>query len=383
MNAPTSLIMAARRAGAVWNPISRQWQFKNAGGDHWVTLHGKYNVNESGDKNYRRVLLDGGGKIVGGDIPKSAQGKNISSWWKKDEGQDLSSQEREDFVSYAQRMKGKHLKSEDILSKLDALKESSPDAHKKALDAFREDYSKNQGVYQKEREERSRTYLTVPYSEKEAAKKAGAKWDKDKGSWYFPGKDNVPSELNQWKPGTTEAKGKQEQKAAERVYLDVPYDEKDKAKRAGARWDSGKRQWYYPDKENMPSALDQWKFKYYTPSEEQKKTKPGARVWDKENRKWVWPEETGQKAKPTPDSKDAAPKTGTSNKEIGISALEAEGFKVERSGEDEYAEDYKISKGGRRTEVAYRKDGRWIESSDENMDLVEAALRSLRLAGVR
>lgn len=36
-----------------------------------------------------------------------------------------------------------------------------------------------------------------------------------------------------------------------RVYLNVPYEQKDEAKRMGARWDSAKRQWYVID----PPAL--------------------------------------------------------------------------------------------------------------------------------
>ena len=30
------------------------------------------------------------------------------------------------------------------------------------------------------------------------------------------------------------------------VFLDVPYEEKDEAKRLGARWNPGEREWYVP-----------------------------------------------------------------------------------------------------------------------------------------
>lgn len=44
--------------------------------------------------------------------------------------------------------------------------------------------------------------------------------------------------------------------AANRIWLDVPYSEKDQAKAAGARWDLDAKRWYAP-REGM-SALDRW-----------------------------------------------------------------------------------------------------------------------------
>lgn len=55
-------------------------------GEHWITIHphGKDYVNPvTGEKDYRRVLIDSSGRIVGGSIPKEAHGKHITSWWKK------------------------------------------------------------------------------------------------------------------------------------------------------------------------------------------------------------------------------------------------------------------------------------------------------------
>ncbi|MDX2709175.1 DUF5710 domain-containing protein, partial [Streptomyces sp. PA03-6a] len=44
--------------------------------------------------------------------------------------------------------------------------------------------------------------------------------------------------------------------AVERIWLDVPFAEKDKAKAAGARWDGAARRWYAP-RPNM-TALEPW-----------------------------------------------------------------------------------------------------------------------------
>ncbi len=43
----------------------------------------------------------------------------------------------------------------------------------------------------------------------------------------------------------------------ERFYLDVPFEEKDRAKRLGAKWDWEKKQWYFTDPEDKP------KFKFW------------------------------------------------------------------------------------------------------------------------
>ncbi len=45
-----------------------------------------------------------------------------------------------------------------------------------------------------------RTYLAVPYSEKDAAKSLGAKWDKDAKAWYAPPGVDLAAGLNQWLP---------------------------------------------------------------------------------------------------------------------------------------------------------------------------------------
>lgn len=44
--------------------------------------------------------------------------------------------------------------------------------------------------------------------------------------------------------------------AVDRIWLDVPFAEKDRAKQAGARWDPAARRWYAP--QPGISALDEW-----------------------------------------------------------------------------------------------------------------------------
>lgn len=46
-------------------------------------------------------------------------------------------------------------------------------------------------------------------------------------------------------------------KPARVIYLDVPYSQKDKAKKAGAKWDATARSWYVVASV-VPFALQQW-----------------------------------------------------------------------------------------------------------------------------
>lgn len=94
----------------------------------------------------------------------------------------------------------------------------------------------------------ARIYIAVPYAEREHAKAAGARWDRAKKSWYVrEGTDSAS--LERWKHIAVEpetANGQNEQ----RQYLAVPYGERGAAKAAGARWDNAAKSWYVG-----PSAL--------------------------------------------------------------------------------------------------------------------------------
>jgi len=65
-----------------------------------------------------------------------------------------------------------------------------------------------------------RIWLKVPFTEKEKAKELGAQWDAKEKKWYCSSK---------------------------REYLNVPYALKDKAKALGAKWDPSAKKWYIPD----------------------------------------------------------------------------------------------------------------------------------------
>lgn len=109
-----------------------------------------------------------------------------------------------------------------------------------------------------------KTFIAVPFREKEEAKALGAKWDRQHTSWFIPaGVDQ--SAFSKWLPsGAGEVKvtsvvnsevGKPT--ASDKLYLAVPYSERKAAKEAGAKWDAGAKSWYVGQNANM-EQLQRW-----------------------------------------------------------------------------------------------------------------------------
>jgi hypothetical protein len=68
--------------------------------------------------------------------------------------------------------------------------------------------------------------LYVPYEEKDNAKKQGAKWDTDSKCWVCDDKNELLIEKYK------------------KRYIEVSYDDKDNAKENGCRWDFTNKKWY-------------------------------------------------------------------------------------------------------------------------------------------
>ena len=110
-----------------------------------------------------------------------------------------------------------------------------------------------------------RTYLDVPFKEKDAAKALGARWDRQQQSWYVPpGVDAAP--FARWAQDAAPVRtakmpardpGADEKDAQARVYLAVPYGERGAAKAAGAAWDKVAKSWYAGPKADM-ARLQRW-----------------------------------------------------------------------------------------------------------------------------
>lgn len=79
----------------------------------------------------------------------------------------------------------------------------------------------------------SKVYLYVPYEEREKAKKLGARWDMERQQWYATREIAEQSDLKKYL-----AKPK-------RIYYKIPFEHKDKAKQLGGRWDTNSKMWYF------------------------------------------------------------------------------------------------------------------------------------------
>lgn len=101
-----------------------------------------------------------------------------------------------------------------------------------------------------------RQYISVPFKEKDEAKALGARWDRWQQSWYIPpGVDPAP--FAKWAPAVQNGAATQENTRTARVYLAVPYEQRQQAKAAGALWDKTAKSWYVGPKGDM-EKLARW-----------------------------------------------------------------------------------------------------------------------------
>lgn len=96
-------------------------------------------------------------------------------------------------------------------------------------------------------------YIKVPFNEKEDVKKLLGRWDNDMKSWYIPD-DQDESKFSKWERHDPSVKVESN---ATRIYLNVPFAEKDEARKATARWDGDKKQWYYLSDQDS-SLFSKW-----------------------------------------------------------------------------------------------------------------------------
>ncbi|CAE6824269.1 DNA primase TraC [Paraburkholderia aspalathi] len=118
-------------------------------------------------------------------------------------------------------------------------------------------------------EQSAKTYIDVPFKQKNEAKALGARWDRQGQSWYVPaGVDPAP--FAKWAQGAstatvegrdaaqaTQAPAGERAAAQDRQYLAVPFGEHQAAKAAGALWDKPAKSWYVGPQGNM-DKLQRW-----------------------------------------------------------------------------------------------------------------------------
>lgn len=96
--------------------------------------------------------------------------------------------------------------------------------------------------------EPAKIWLAVPYREKNQAKKLGAQWDRETKRWYvLQTSPEVMDKFAAWLPKEAQSMASSSEVAEKKVWLAVPFDEKEQAKRLGARWDGKAKSWYVPE----------------------------------------------------------------------------------------------------------------------------------------
>ena len=102
-------------------------------------------------------------------------------------------------------------------------------------------------------------YLEIAYAQKNEAKPFGVRWDPKEKLWYFPG-DVLPEELERFRPA------KAREGPVEKIILDIPFSYRDIAAKAGARWDSQNKAYLFekPSGQALPLELDGFEPKQFS-----------------------------------------------------------------------------------------------------------------------
>jgi ribonuclease HI len=113
--------------------------------------------------------------------------------------------------------------------------------------------------YKKPRDDIAKNYINVSYTYKDNVKKLGAKWDMNNKKWYYEdnlNEDNIKS-IKEFEVLSSVEKETVKEKAAtsdsreenildnSKVYIKIPFKNKDNVKKLGCKWDPEKKSWYY------------------------------------------------------------------------------------------------------------------------------------------
>lgn len=108
------------------------------------------------------------------------------------------------------------------------------------------------GVVEKKKET-NKIYLNVKFEDRNIVKEKGAKWDVDKKKWY------IYSD-NEYKDTLIEKMQDIKMEEEEKIYLNVKFEDKNKVKEKGAKWDVDKKKWYiYNSNPNKAMLIETYK----------------------------------------------------------------------------------------------------------------------------
>ena len=84
----------------------------------------------------------------------------------------------------------------------------------------------------------SKIFLKVPFAQKDEAKGKGARFDSESKLWYCPSGLDLTQFIGKWD-----------------AYIECPFSEKDEAKSKGARFDGDSKKWYIVAGSNLQQFL--------------------------------------------------------------------------------------------------------------------------------
>lgn len=165
---------------------------RKAAGEHWITIHphGKGAVGKYGDSDYRRVLIDGNGNIVGGSVPKELHGQNVREAWRKSKqpqphlSRHLTERGVAHTLEHHMNVRGEPVHSYTI-------GEGVQDAEDKwgRTVAARGTVAITRPTLQPRFGPGLWVHVDSNFEDKDKLKSMGARFDGDRKSWYIPIKD--------------------------------------------------------------------------------------------------------------------------------------------------------------------------------------------------
>lgn len=87
-------------------------------------------------------------------------------------------------------------------------------------------------------------FLSCPFDDKEECKSLGGKWDAESRSWFITSNLDI-EKFEKWIVPGAIAKAKDSEDNG-RTYLNVPFKEKDACKEMGGYWDAELMLWFVP-----------------------------------------------------------------------------------------------------------------------------------------
>lgn len=100
-------------------------------------------------------------------------------------------------------------------------------------------------------------YFYAPYSDRKEVRDAGGEWDKEEKSWFIPS-GSESSNFEKWlNSPIQQAADNTPNYVDEKIYIDVPYAERNSVKELGAKWDKNNKSWYVPEGVNI-ELFNKW-----------------------------------------------------------------------------------------------------------------------------